>query len=518
MITKINKISNYNTANYIIYTLKNMPIIKKIFVDDDVSDYVVKDGISKFISFLKFIYSFVLKLLLISIISIFYEDGVSDFHDPQLGQFIIILLSFELIAANVSPIFKLELKDYLFVKQLKFKTMDYVKSRLIIYLTKTILFTFIIFYLMLDSLPITILLALGVPAIRLIYEFFYLRKLMRTKHRIVTNFIMKLATYPVIFTTVLLIFNSVVFGYLGVEVSETFAIILLVVIILFAIYIVYYFLKKFNFKLLFAKNLTPELYAIINSKVAFSSLSVNYKMSKVDVRSNKKGYEYLYDIFNKKYSKSLIIKAIILPCFFAMFMLEPYIGLFVLGDQEYLEEITLLNSIIGELNPLFLIIPLTLMMQNASLEYMRVCHLNMDRTLNNYKFFKNKRLLHMKLRLEKIIKYDLISTIIVYIPFLIYFPSIKTIILYWGIAILVELFNISLIYYCYFEKKKSIFLYEGKRASHLDIVLRFFPLILIYKFGKYNIGIYMALGCIMLMTVLFTYLIYRKEVRSNERN
>ena len=142
MITKINKISNYNTANYIIYTLKNMPIIKKIFVDDDVSDYVVKDGISKFISFLKFIYSFVLKLLLISIISIFYEDGVSDFHDPQLGQFIIILLSFELIAANVSPIFKLELKDYLFVKQLKFKTMDYVKSRLIIYLTKTILFNY----------------------------------------------------------------------------------------------------------------------------------------------------------------------------------------------------------------------------------------------------------------------------------------------------------------------------------------------------------------------------------------
>ena len=168
----------------------------------------------------------------------------------------------------------------------------------------------------------------------------------------------------------------------------------LTIIVVTAIYIVYYLFNKYNYKPLFNKFLTIEMYELSSAKLFMKSIDTDYKPRNSKIETDKKGFDYLYFLFNKRYSKSLIVKTL-----FFGFSLGGFFWIIYLCYKE--EPDPFITRLLLSFNLFSFYI-------SMSTEYLKLCYTQLDSKLLIYNFYKKNILEHMKQRFKGFIIYDLI--------------------------------------------------------------------------------------------------------------
>ena len=440
MITKINRIKDAELINKLLFNKYDC--------------YGFKDFIHGILLLARTAIKIVLKSMLYSflinaLVYIFTNNNITADKSIKMIIFIILSLSF----ATTYHIINFDKDDYFFIKLLNVDRKKYVKAEIINFLIMEFICIFGAIYLFgMDTINALFLTLVNI-AFKIIMELFYLHRMKKSKFHYIKSSILKHTTsfiYICIFSFGLILLSDYLIdkGINSISVPLYYIYIFGSVLIFISIFIVIYLIKKYNYKYLFNKYLTKEMYDLSNSKVFAKSVSVGYSAKEVKVKTNKKGLDYLYYLFNRRYARSLITKVLFFGLIIGGTIVLLYKDIFLdFSTPEEYEEMK---------DYLYFALPLPgIFFSLMSMEYLKLCYSQLDSKLQSYNFYKKHTFEHMKHRFVGAIIYDALMLAIMYGAIYISIPGMNTLIAIIICCIFGTAFNFLYNFYFYFFFNKS---------------------------------------------------------------
>lgn len=441
MIKKINEVRNIELINRVFEFLKTTPILKTLFKELEYDNYVLKDGIHKLLTLLKIIFKIIIKYLLylavIKSIFITFEDtdGAITFNQNSM----ILLFSITTVVFSITyHIINFDKNDYLMVKLLGIDRKEYVKNKILFFVFSELFYMTLVVLMMGYSFKTSLFMAFLNVSIKVLMERLYLFRIKKSRFQLLTGLVLRYVPSIIFYVIEMVSYVTIVAFYVDISLPNIVIYLPATIIILSAIYMVYYLIKKYDYNFLFNKYLTIEMYEISQTKLFAKSIDTEYVPRKSKIETKKKGFDYLYYLFNKRYAKSLLIKI-----------------LFYGGILNLLYLVTWWNchddpELITEVRELISFIPFLGIMMTISVDYLKLCYSQLDSKLLKYNFYKTNIYAHMKYRFFGFIKYELLFCFLVYHPLFLLNPGIKSLINIIIYVVVGIMFNISINYYFYF--------------------------------------------------------------------
>ena len=500
----INEVENSLRINSFEYKIRNTLIVKSICKNIQIDNEIVKDGLRKFLRFFSYAWKFFLFVLFIGLSLFIIKDGFGDYFVGNYYNYYYIVLIFLAIGISTArPIFDFNENDYIFIKLLNINKKKYIDYKLKRYIIETCLML-VCDLLLIEFVGIfyTIIYTITYLSVRLICEYYHLLILKKVKKINIKSGIIKYVYFMLIISLVFYMFE-ILFAVFPIVINDFEVIVTTFILFGLCIYYLFFKIRKFNFNYLFNQYLREDIITIKRAKVSYQRIDRGISSEKIIRENDKKGYDFLYDVFNKKYSRSLIVKTILVPSMFLALIIGAY---FEFPDIGIIDSKTMAMS--------FLII------SSIMGEYLKLCYMNIDRYLNNYKFHKKNIKENIKQRVKVSIKYDLISCLLLILCFFFCRFSISEIIILVICLIIAKLY--SLITTLYFYYTTEYFSYDGKKSNMIDIVITFCLYILIYFLSSFesleSTAVYIVYFILAIVTIVFNILLKKKCEVDYERN
>ena len=401
------KLKNTYKVNSIIYSIREIPFIKKILPYDLYQNTGIKlfgNIISLIIELVKiFIFKFFYVLLAIFLVSSFYETNSSI---TFLHIFTFLTISGGLLN---NYMFKSTKDKYYAIEIMKVNANLYVKTDYYFYLLKTFIgfIPFCIIFRLISKLPflICLLLPLFVVLQKLIVigiDIYLFEKTNKTNKENLLNKVSWILILLLILSAYILPFKKITITY------SIFIIIFLVSLILGILS--FRKINNFNnYKKMFKKLLNPEKIIINNKQKNREVLKENISKQieyNEKISSDKYGFSYFHDLFVKRHSKILTkavkTQSIIISIIFIVLILISFL---------FPEEVSGLNSIPLTYLPYFVFVMYIL---NRGTTITQAMFMNCDNAMLTYRIYRTPKVILglFKERLKTLIKLNLLPATI----------------------------------------------------------------------------------------------------------
>lgn len=401
------KLKNAYKVNSIIYSLKQIPIIKKILPSSLYKSKGLKSfanvisAIIEFNSF--FLGKFLYILFMISLALSLYKNG-------NANTFIHIFVFLTIIGGFLNThLFNPSKDKYYAIILMKFDAKEYTLSNYYYFLLKVLIgfmpFTVIFGLISNVDLTICLLLPMFVVCVKTIISasILYLdNKKKKTRNE-------NLPMASAIITTIVLLACAYGLPFIGITINAEIFYILCILSLILGIFAINYIKIFNNYKKMYKDLLTPEnvIFATANSSKNITVDTYRKQINNEIVNSNSEGYEYFNDIFVKRHKK-ILTKATRNISIISILILTILI-IFAFVNGKYNKN---LNEYLQVSLPYFLFIMYFL---NRGQSITQAMFMNCDHSMLFYRFYRQPSAI-LKLfreRLKTLIKLNIIPALII---------------------------------------------------------------------------------------------------------
>lgn len=434
------KFNIFTTYNRLIYLLKKIPIIKKLVPLDAYKKYMFKDAMFSVGAILVFLKNLISSFAYFFVFFYLPKTWLNLNNDQLLHIFFILSIILGTIYKNFS--FGDD-SHYHLIKVLNYEPKKlYLNLRLFDSLKVILFFSlFLKLYIDISYYQLAILLILNL-SFKLIYDSVLVIIYNKYNYNVFKNI------FVVIFSSLLLIASITLPIYFNLDLSYVkfvFNPAFYISSFLVASFLLYYIIKKNIYKSFSSKYLKYEAIQEAetvkkeNTKLGVIVSTKELKKTLDTKNINSSGYKYLHDIFFLRYKKK-IVRPIIFKVIFSTII---FIATIVLYFFDF--------TLKGE-NLIALMLKISFFiayMDSFGDTYSRMLYYNMDKTLLLYKFYLNESAIVtcFKIRLNKLIKINLISSGFISLYFSIYYIFFSTEPTYYMLVVVLIIFNLLTIIY-----------------------------------------------------------------------
>ena len=408
---------NAYKANGIIYWLKTLPIIKKLFPVSLYANNDLKTIVNIVSIFVEIAFIFIGKLIYLGLIFL----STMILNAPSYDSFIHIILFLSIIGSFLNTnLFNPTRDKFYGICIMRMDARKYVLTNYVYFLLKAFI-GFLVFSLIFGRLSgMGIITCIAIPVLVVSVKLCYsaLQLYINNKNKKINN--ENKLSIVLWITVAILLIAAFLPPYLGYAVNEMIFCILTGLMIIPGLFALSYIFKFKNYRWIYKELLRPDNFAARMTKEAVSEaqrLAVNKKISfDANQSSNKEGYQYFNELFMKRHTKLLTksAKRITLACLL-MFVL--FVALSLLFPEIKAEQNDLLHSIL----PYFLF---TMYLVNRGNTITQAMFMNCDHSMLSYRFYRQpKAILSLFVeRLKYIIVINLMpaSIIALGLPILLY--------------------------------------------------------------------------------------------------
>lgn len=400
---QIYRFQSSKKANSFFYFLSHNFIFKHFFYDDLPKEYEAKEGIALTQTITSFLFKLTRQVLLIFFICL----PLSNTYHPQ--AFLMYYLIVRLVTMLFLPIFTFNENDYDMVILMKVNPAEYAQYLLRHYLIEQGILKALAMSILPKELGISYLLCLYWVIIDLA-----LAVLLQGVRMILMDRNFRLSR-PVrigrLLVSILLIVFAIVAYFKEIYVSNTVLSIVGILIIGGAVGSWLYLNDYERYTTLFNYNLNELTIAGKNKSISYDGIqysALNEHLKLNNVKTNRTGFAYLYDLFLQRYRSQTNTSFII----YALISLLIVIVLLILPRSRYLSTFFYLtdisNVIYRFLTLLFFIMYIAT--SRTTKQFTQLCFFQLDRYLINYNFYRNRQAIleNLGLRLKTVLVRNLI--------------------------------------------------------------------------------------------------------------
>lgn len=397
IIKSIGKIKFTSNFNSLLFTLKKLPILKNI-----IKNSVYKNnGVKKIFYVLSIIIEF-LKKILLSLIGLFFifallglgnklSNGLSE--ETLISNILLFYILFNSSIISIGSCTNSDEWDYIFLKVFRLDTREYyINSLFIKHLIQTVLFFIIGLFFFKSNLGL-------ISYINIMISFYFLKIIFDTIYiyiydKTILNGLKLSTVYIILFNIINILYLLILMPKYNIPVEKLFKFPIIPIILLGLAYQSLKYLKNSN-KLDYIKHKVVNYTDIENTKKIISEANfTEAKMDKGDYNieaedtaeySDKKGYEYLHNLFINRFKKKIekpfksrvkVLLAVGLVTSIAGFFSYKY---------NYIDTESI-NSLFRKSGPQLVAIYLYIMQLGE--KFIKILFYNMDSTMLKYRYYR----------------------------------------------------------------------------------------------------------------------------------
>lgn len=407
------KLKNTYKVNTIIYSLKQIPIIKKILPYSLYQSKHLKIFANIISIILEILSTFLGKLLYV-LLMIFYP--ASAFNNSS-SSFLHIFLFLTIIGVVFNTYMFNPSKDkYYALFCLRIDAKNYTVSNYFYLMIKTIIgflpFTILFGLLLNINIFICLLIPIFVASAKTIINAYYLYRYEKSEFIYNENKPMK-SIWVITIISLILAYGL---PYINIVISPIIFVLISLITIVVSIKSIIYVLKFNQYKLLYKKILSNSNINIDLQVKEIQRESFNNQINKDIVNSSKKGYQYFNDVFIKRHSKVLFKSA--KKTAFIFFLIFLFALVIVNIDNNFKQKI---NELLINYLPYMVFIMYII---NKGQNTTQIMFMNCDHSMLTYSFYRSSKgiLKLFKERLKSLIVINLIPALIIAmgLPLLLY--------------------------------------------------------------------------------------------------